>query len=334
MFRRAFPRTSIGFTEFLALIGLTSLIVGGVGVANAAQGFVERKRADSGDAEIDRRDRRGGRAARAYRIRRRRADRRRLRAGARRRAAIRGRRAVRRDHSFSARACDLSRRTWRWAWSMVCSPRWCFRSRLWGGRMTCRFRRCFATRRNSPGAWPRPRYLAASALAALALAGLAVFESAETAPRDHRRRGDDARLHRAAPRRARRDGACASRAAIARRRLAHGARQYSPARRDDALRRAVARPRPRRARHADADRQQSARRIASELPGETPSFYFLDVRSAEIDGFRAFLADNAPDAKIVDAPMMRGRFVKIGRRRPKRSRPRKMPPGCSKAIAA
>src|SRR5450631_367145 len=32
------------FTEFLALIGLTSLVVGGVGVANAAQGFVERKR--------------------------------------------------------------------------------------------------------------------------------------------------------------------------------------------------------------------------------------------------------------------------------------------------
>ena len=33
------------FGEFLALVGLISLVVGGVGVANAAQGFVERKRA-------------------------------------------------------------------------------------------------------------------------------------------------------------------------------------------------------------------------------------------------------------------------------------------------
>lgn len=32
------------FTEFLTLVGLTSLIVGGVGVANAVHGFVERKR--------------------------------------------------------------------------------------------------------------------------------------------------------------------------------------------------------------------------------------------------------------------------------------------------
>ncbi len=33
------------FAEYLALAGLLSLVVGGVGVANAAQGFVERKRA-------------------------------------------------------------------------------------------------------------------------------------------------------------------------------------------------------------------------------------------------------------------------------------------------
>jgi putative ABC transport system permease protein len=46
-------------------------------------------------------------------------------------------------------------------------------------------------------------------------------------------------------------------------------------------------------------------------PGETPSFYFLDVRSGEVDAFRRFLADQAPDAKIVEAPMMRGRIVRI-----------------------
>ena len=39
-----FSRNLDRFTEFLILVGLTSLIVGGVGVANAVQGFVERKR--------------------------------------------------------------------------------------------------------------------------------------------------------------------------------------------------------------------------------------------------------------------------------------------------
>lgn len=40
-----FARNLDRFTEFLTLIGLTSLIVGGVGVANAVHGFVERKQA-------------------------------------------------------------------------------------------------------------------------------------------------------------------------------------------------------------------------------------------------------------------------------------------------
>jgi len=38
-----FSRNLDRFTEFLTLVGLTSLIVGGVGVANAVRGFVERK---------------------------------------------------------------------------------------------------------------------------------------------------------------------------------------------------------------------------------------------------------------------------------------------------
>ena len=33
------------FTQFLTLVGLTALLVGGVGVANAVRGFVDRKRA-------------------------------------------------------------------------------------------------------------------------------------------------------------------------------------------------------------------------------------------------------------------------------------------------
>ncbi len=41
-----FSRQIDRFTQFLTLIGLTALMVGGVGVANAAQGFVDRKKAD------------------------------------------------------------------------------------------------------------------------------------------------------------------------------------------------------------------------------------------------------------------------------------------------
>jgi putative ABC transport system permease protein len=41
-----FARQIDRFTQFLTLIGLTALMVGGVGVANATQGFVDRKRAD------------------------------------------------------------------------------------------------------------------------------------------------------------------------------------------------------------------------------------------------------------------------------------------------
>src|SRR3984957_531063 len=46
--------------------------------------------------------------------------------------------------------------------------------------------------------------------------------------------------------------------------------------------------------------------------GATPSFYFLDVRSGEITPFLDFLAAEAPGASIAEAPMMRGRIVKIG----------------------
>ena len=46
--------------------------------------------------------------------------------------------------------------------------------------------------------------------------------------------------------------------------------------------------------------------------GETPNFYFLDVRSTQLEAFRAFLDKEAPKAVVVEAPMMRGRIIKIG----------------------
>jgi putative ABC transport system permease protein len=43
-----------------------------------------------------------------------------------------------------------------------------------------------------------------------------------------------------------------------------------------------------------------------------PNFYFLDVRSGQLAEFRDFLAAQAPGAHVEEAPMMRGRIVKIG----------------------
>jgi putative ABC transport system permease protein len=48
------------------------------------------------------------------------------------------------------------------------------------------------------------------------------------------------------------------------------------------------------------------------LGGDTPNFYFLDVRSTQISAFRDFLSSVAPGAEVGQAPMMRGRIVKIG----------------------
>jgi putative ABC transport system permease protein len=47
-------------------------------------------------------------------------------------------------------------------------------------------------------------------------------------------------------------------------------------------------------------------------PGVTPSFFFLDVRGADAGTFRGFLEREAPGVKISETPMMRGRFVQIG----------------------
>jgi putative ABC transport system permease protein len=51
--------------------------------------------------------------------------------------------------------------------------------------------------------------------------------------------------------------------------------------------------------------------LRETLPGITPSFFFLDLRSAEAPRFIDFLKEQAPGAKISETPMMRGRFVSL-----------------------
>jgi putative ABC transport system permease protein len=52
--------------------------------------------------------------------------------------------------------------------------------------------------------------------------------------------------------------------------------------------------------------------LRDSQPGVTPSFFFLDVRSAEAASFLDFLKQQTPGAAFSEVPMMRGRFVKIG----------------------
>jgi putative ABC transport system permease protein len=47
------------------------------------------------------------------------------------------------------------------------------------------------------------------------------------------------------------------------------------------------------------------------LPGKTPSFFFLDVQSSQVNEFDEFLKTRAPDAKVERVPMMRGRVVRL-----------------------
>ena len=43
----------------------------------------------------------------------------------------------------------------------------------------------------------------------------------------------------------------------------------------------------------------------------TPDFYFVDVRSSQAEAFRSFLGKEAPGAQLSEAPMMRGRIVRV-----------------------
>ena len=49
-------------------------------------------------------------------------------------------------------------------------------------------------------------------------------------------------------------------------------------------------------------------------PGETPSFFFLDVQSADAPAFRDFLKAHAEGGRLEFVPMMRGRIVRLGAR--------------------
>jgi putative ABC transport system permease protein len=51
------------------------------------------------------------------------------------------------------------------------------------------------------------------------------------------------------------------------------------------------------------------REFAAALPEHAPTFFFLDVPAADAGRFDAFIRDTAPDAKVEQVPMLRGRIV-------------------------
>lgn len=53
------------------------------------------------------------------------------------------------------------------------------------------------------------------------------------------------------------------------------------------------------------------RELGATIAREAPSFFFLDVQNSERDAFDALLAREAPDATIDGAPMLRGRIAAI-----------------------
>jgi putative ABC transport system permease protein len=51
--------------------------------------------------------------------------------------------------------------------------------------------------------------------------------------------------------------------------------------------------------------------IAGSLPERAPNFFFVDIQSTEADGFAGFLERQAPDAELMRVPMLRGRVTAL-----------------------
>jgi putative ABC transport system permease protein len=51
--------------------------------------------------------------------------------------------------------------------------------------------------------------------------------------------------------------------------------------------------------------------LTRNLPEQAPSFFFVDIRKADLQGFTSFLQDKVPTAKIDTVPMLRGRVVSL-----------------------
>jgi len=53
------------------------------------------------------------------------------------------------------------------------------------------------------------------------------------------------------------------------------------------------------------------RQLAGSLPERAPNFFFVDIQSTEVEEFASFVASEAPEGKLVRVPMLRGRIVQL-----------------------
>jgi putative ABC transport system permease protein len=53
------------------------------------------------------------------------------------------------------------------------------------------------------------------------------------------------------------------------------------------------------------------RQIAGNLPERAPNFFFVDIQPADVDGFSDLLAAVSPDGVLTKVPMLRGRVVEL-----------------------
>ncbi|HEY7232452.1 MAG TPA: FtsX-like permease family protein [Pseudolabrys sp.] len=54
------------------------------------------------------------------------------------------------------------------------------------------------------------------------------------------------------------------------------------------------------------------RQFSNELPAKAPAFYFLDIPADQAQRFESFIRARAPAAKLEDVPMLRGRIISAG----------------------
>ncbi|MFU0506158.1 ABC transporter permease [Pseudaminobacter sp. NGMCC 1.201702] len=53
------------------------------------------------------------------------------------------------------------------------------------------------------------------------------------------------------------------------------------------------------------------RQIAGSLPERAPNFFFVDIQAADVDAFAKVVEHEAPDGKLVRVPMLRGRVMAL-----------------------
>ncbi|MBX3532759.1 MAG: ABC transporter permease [Xanthobacteraceae bacterium] len=53
------------------------------------------------------------------------------------------------------------------------------------------------------------------------------------------------------------------------------------------------------------------RQLTQALPKSAPSFFFVDIPSTDVERFNAFVKQAAPDAELTEVPMLRGRILKV-----------------------